>query len=84
MRGCHGWIESHRAVAYENGWLVRSARDLVVGRVPVWLHGSLYPTGWFMLNDEGVVKWLWWEDIGKPERPDAMPPWATPRRARRP
>lgn len=25
--GCHGYIESHRRVAYENGWLVHHGRD---------------------------------------------------------
>jgi hypothetical protein len=25
--GCHGWIESHRAEAYANGWLVHSWDD---------------------------------------------------------
>jgi hypothetical protein len=24
---CHAWIESHREVAYENGWLVHSWGD---------------------------------------------------------
>ena len=28
--GCHGWIESHRTEAYEQGWLIRSYDDLDV------------------------------------------------------
>lgn len=31
--GCHGWVESHRAEAYAQGWLVRSYDDLAT--VPV-------------------------------------------------
>lgn len=27
VRGCHGYVESHRAEAYEKGWLVHSWED---------------------------------------------------------
>lgn len=27
VTGCHGWVESHRAVAYEQGWLVHRWDD---------------------------------------------------------
>lgn len=36
--GCHGHIESNRAEAYRNGWLVRASADPAA--VPVLLEGS--------------------------------------------
>lgn len=37
--GCHGMIESHRTIAYEHGWLVRSGYS--PGEIPVRIHGVL-------------------------------------------
>lgn len=39
-RGCHGWIESHRREAYENGWLLNSGAD-PVSRACTLRDGSL-------------------------------------------
>lgn len=36
--GCHGHVESHRAEAYENGWLISGRRDPAT--VPVLLAGG--------------------------------------------
>lgn len=45
---CHAQVESSRARAYRNGWLVRSAAD--PAQVPVLLEGS----GWFLLGHDGA------------------------------
>ncbi|MSZ78271.1 MAG: HNH endonuclease [Actinobacteria bacterium] len=38
VTGCHGMIESQRAIAYERGWLVRTG--FAPNEVPVLLHGA--------------------------------------------
>lgn len=50
-RGCHGWIESHRQVALENGWLLASGAD-PVARACTLRDGSivlLRATGYVLL-----------------------------------
>jgi hypothetical protein len=34
--GCHGWVESHRAFARHEGWLLRSLDDLDTPLVNAW------------------------------------------------
>lgn len=38
VTGCHGYVESHRAEAYTNGWLIRA--DHNPAHVPVLLEGN--------------------------------------------
>ncbi|MCR1785341.1 hypothetical protein KVF89_22565 [Nocardioides carbamazepini] len=45
--GCHGHVESSRAEAYRNGWLVRASAD--PAEVPVLLAGS----DRYLLTDDG-------------------------------
>lgn len=37
--GCHGWVESHRAVALEEGFLLHAEQD--PAEVPVWMRHNL-------------------------------------------
>ncbi|SNR44574.1 hypothetical protein SAMN06265360_10661 [Haloechinothrix alba] len=46
--GCHGWIEHHRARAYERGWLVHSWDDFYAVPALLRLHG-----GWVYLHWDG-------------------------------
>lgn len=46
---CHAWIESHRADAYENGWLVHSWQESAA--IPVLLGHDLV-----LLKDDGSVE----------------------------
>ena len=46
-RSCHRHVESNRALAYENGWLVRASADPAT--VPVLLEGS----DLYLLTDDG-------------------------------
>lgn len=48
--GCHGWVESHRLVAYELGLLVRRNGVLLPAEVPVF---SRWRGCWFLLDDAG-------------------------------
>lgn len=48
--GCHGWVESHRAEAYEAGLLVRRNGVLLPAEVPVF---SRWRGRWFLLDDAG-------------------------------
>lgn len=34
--GCHGWIEQHRAVAHDNGWLLRHGADPAARVLRLW------------------------------------------------
>lgn len=36
--GCHAYIESHRAEAYDAGWLIRYASEYMPWELPVLLH----------------------------------------------
>jgi hypothetical protein len=45
--GCHAHVESNRALAYGNGWLVRASAD--PAEVPVLLAGG----DWYRLTDDG-------------------------------
>lgn len=36
VSGCHGWVESHRAQARDEGWLLPSLDDLTVPLLTVW------------------------------------------------
>jgi 5-methylcytosine-specific restriction protein A len=47
-RGCHAWVESHRADAYEQGWLVHRWQD--PGPVPVYVAWQ----GWARLTLDGT------------------------------
>jgi hypothetical protein len=53
-RGCHGWVESHRALGYALGWLV-----------PSWADPNEWPVrrsfGWFQPTEDG------WEAAGPNE-----------------
>jgi len=40
--GCHAWVESHRAAAYLDGWLVHSQEDPASIPVRVHAHGFVY------------------------------------------
>lgn len=44
--GCHGEVESDRAQAYDDGWLIHTGRD------PQSI-ACLTPDGWLWLDDEG-------------------------------
>lgn len=48
--GCHGWVESNRAVSYEHGLLVRRNGVLLPADVPVF---SLWRGCWFFLDNTG-------------------------------
>lgn len=48
--GCHGWVESHRAVARDKGWLVPLNGIRLPSTVPV--HHALH--GVVVLNDMGT------------------------------
>ncbi len=41
--GCHGWVENHRALAYEQGWLVSRLRLPIPSEVPIphIIHGRV-------------------------------------------
>lgn len=46
---CHQWIEYHRTVSYEHGWLISQHRkNISPSEVPVHLHD-----GCFLLSDDG-------------------------------
>ncbi|MGW1675973.1 hypothetical protein [Saccharopolyspora sp. NPDC002376] len=45
--GCHGWIESHRSIAYRNGWLLHSWQTPI--ETPVRIHDH----GLVLLDDIG-------------------------------
>ena len=45
-RDCHSWVESHRSLATDQGWLVPQRVDPSV--VPVWRGGQ-----WWRLDDGG-------------------------------
>lgn len=47
--GCHEYVESNRARAYLNGWLVRASAD--PAEVPVLLEGD----DWYRLTDNGPL-----------------------------
>lgn len=47
---CHRRVESNRAKAYENGWLVRRNGSQTAAEVPV-----LYRGRWVLLTDDGGV-----------------------------
>jgi len=49
--GCHGWIESHREEAHEQGWLL--GKYEMAERVPVSYRGH-----WCLLTKAGVVEAL--------------------------
>lgn len=46
--GCHGWIESHREEAHEQGWLLH--RHEMPYKVPVAYRGQ-----WMLLTGDGLV-----------------------------
>jgi hypothetical protein len=46
--GCHGWIESHRSEAEDEGWLVSRYQESA--EVPLFIYG----VGWRYLTDEGT------------------------------
>ena len=48
--GCHGWVESYRAKAWEQGWLVPRRDPREPTDVPVWALGE-----WCLLTAEGWV-----------------------------
>ena len=48
--GCHGWVETNRAIAYEQGLLVRRNGVMLPSGVPVF---SLWRNNWFFLDDFG-------------------------------
>ena len=50
VTGCHGWVESHRAVARDKGWLVPLNGIRLPSAVPV--HHALH--GVVVLNDMGT------------------------------
>ncbi|MGW5645040.1 hypothetical protein ACWEV3_40865 [Saccharopolyspora sp. NPDC003752] len=45
--GCHGWIESHRAIAYEHGWLLHS------WQIPLESPVRIHDRGLVLLDDIG-------------------------------
>lgn len=48
---CHEHVESHRAEAYENGWLVSRNGIRTAAEVPVWLRERLV-----LLADDGNIE----------------------------
>jgi hypothetical protein len=40
--GCHGWVESHRAEAIAQGWLVPRREARTPEEVPVEVYGQLF------------------------------------------
>lgn len=60
--GCHNAIESYRAKAYDEGWLLRSLDDL---DRPL---RTIYGTGIRLLaNGSRVDEWPWGDDDGRHE-----------------
>lgn len=47
--GCHGWLESHREVAYEKGWLVHRYDD--PAKVPAELDQGVRKATLFLTDD---------------------------------
>lgn len=47
--GCHGWVESNREVAFEEGWLVALNGVVIAAEVP--MRHALF--GRVLLDDEG-------------------------------
>ncbi len=47
--GCHGWVESHRAEAFEQGYLLRDVADAAT--TPV-----LTSAGWLLFTDDGEIE----------------------------
>ena len=47
--GCHGMVTENPALAYENGWSVRSGHDPAI--VPVLRFGS----DWVLIDNEGGI-----------------------------
>ena len=48
--GCHLWVHTHQAEAYENGWLVKGLSDLILPiQIPVMVHD----VGLRLLDDSG-------------------------------
>lgn len=45
--GCHGWIESHRTVAYRHGWLLQSWHN------PLQQPARIHDHGLVLLDDIG-------------------------------
>lgn len=43
--GCHGWVESHRERAIEQGWLVPRRDPRQPGDVPVFAEGQWWLIG---------------------------------------
>lgn len=43
---CHRWVESHRSMSYQYGWLVRSRND--PAKVRVFVRGV-----WVLLDNDG-------------------------------
>ena len=52
----HDWIERHREVAYEFGWLVHTGVNPTT--VPVLLRTQAYGVAWVLLSDLGHVTWI--------------------------
>lgn len=50
---CHGWIESNRTEAYQQGWLLHSGHSPEV--IPAYIHGL----GFRLLTPEGGYRALW-------------------------
>jgi len=51
---CHAYIESHRARAYETGWLIRRTSDDLPEEVPLTdVYGAR-----FVLDDEGGITYI--------------------------
>lgn len=48
VTGCHGWVEKHRDVAYETGWLIR--RGIATAETVPLVH-ALH--GYVLLNNMG-------------------------------
>lgn len=46
VTGCHGWVESHRALAFDYGYLVHQASNPAQVAVR-------YPDGWYTLTESG-------------------------------
>lgn len=70
--GCHGWVESHPAFSYENGWRLHTIDEPEA--VPVWLSVPM-PAPW-LLDDQGDLAPAW-HLFGPRAVPSAAPEWAT-------
>ena len=46
-RDCHGWVESNRKVALEQGWLISQHDTREPYEIPIYTHGS-----WYLINPE--------------------------------